>query len=58
MTDHIPIPRVTYTFHRVEGFYPLELRDDADARRNAKCNPGTLKVVRWPGEIVVWKAKP
>lgn len=46
-----------YTFHRTGHFYPLELRDDEDARANAECNPGTLKVVRWPGEVTVWTAK-
>lgn len=34
-----------YTFHRVGGFYPLELADNATARQNAIANPGTIKVV-------------
>lgn len=34
-----------YTFHRSEGFYPLELQDDTTALANALNNPGTLKVV-------------
>jgi hypothetical protein len=36
---------IPYTFIREDGFYPLVLKDDADAIANAKCNPGTLKVV-------------
>jgi hypothetical protein len=44
-----------YTFHRDKMFYPLELRDDNDARKNAELNPGTLKVVRWPEERIVWR---
>ncbi len=35
-----------YLFHRKDMFYPLELKDDADAVANAKCNPGTTKVER------------
>lgn len=34
-----------YTFHRKDGFYPLQLNSDDEAIANAKCNPGTLKVV-------------
>lgn len=33
-----------YIFFRDIGFYPIELRDDDDARANAECNPGTLRV--------------
>ena len=43
-----------YLFFRAEGFYPIELRDDADARANAECNPGTLKVETAIGEVV-WR---
>jgi hypothetical protein len=45
-----------YVFERAEGWYPLELKDDADARKNAELNPGTLKVTTrsgrpvWPNE--------
>lgn len=44
----------TYLFHRAEGFYPLVLADDADAKANAECNPGTLKVTTLD-ERVVWE---
>ncbi len=45
----------TYLFHRAEGFYPIELENHAIARKNAECNPGTLKVdVAGTGEIV-WR---
>jgi len=49
------IPEI-YVFHRAEGFYPIELKNDAEARKNAECNPGTLKVTTksgrpvWPNE--------
>jgi hypothetical protein len=43
-----------YTFHRANGFYPLCLRDDDEAIRNAFCNPGTLKVVNEMTRKVVW----
>ena len=47
-----------YTFHRpIDGrefFYPIVLDDDDQARRNAECNPGTLKVVNEMTERVVW----
>jgi len=45
-----------YTFHRKDGFYPLVLKDDADALANAKCNPGTLKVVNEITHVVVFDA--
>jgi hypothetical protein len=41
-----------YVFERAEGWYPLELKDDADARRNAELNPGTLKVTTKRGRPV------
>lgn len=43
----------TYIFHRDEGFYPIELKDDMDAIENAKCNSGTLKVETLDG-MVIW----
>lgn len=44
-----------YIFRRAEGFYPLLLRDDADAVANAECNPGTLRVEDYAGRQV-WPA--
>jgi hypothetical protein len=51
----------TYTFHRADRFYVIDLVDDDDARQNAECNPGTLKVIRWsPDKVlndkIVWEA--
>lgn len=43
-----------YIFIRKEGFYPVELRDDDDAKRNAEINPGTLRVEDLNGRVV-WK---
>lgn len=34
-----------YTFHREDGFYPIELANDAQAAHHVLFNPGTLKVV-------------
>jgi hypothetical protein len=34
-----------YTFHRKEGFYPIELSSDEEAMANVESNPGTIKVV-------------
>ena len=33
-----------YIFHRTEGWYSVDLRDDEDARKNAELNPGTVRV--------------
>lgn len=47
-----------YIFFRREGWYPIELRDDEEARRNAEHNPGTLKVERMDRRgksVVVWR---
>ena len=45
-----------YVFFRtMDGevfFYPVELADDADAKANAECNPGTIKVENIAGKIV------
>jgi hypothetical protein len=46
--------RRVYVFFREGMFYPIELRDDADARANAELNPGTLKVEDISGRTV-WK---
>lgn len=43
-----------YTFHRENGFYPLELASDEEARANAECNPGTVKVVNEITGETVW----
>jgi hypothetical protein len=48
----------TYIFHREGGkWYPLELRDNADAKANAECNPGTVKVTNAKTKEVVWELK-
>ena len=44
--------RVLYTFIRSDGFYFLDLKDDAEAAANAECNPGTLKVKTSDGRLV------
>lgn len=43
-----------YVFFRKEGFYPLELRDDEEAKRNAEWNPGTVRVEDINGKVV-WR---
>jgi hypothetical protein len=43
-----------YIFFRKEGFYPIELKDDADARANAERNPGTIRVIDGLTSIQVW----
>jgi hypothetical protein len=45
-----------YIFHRKEGWYPILLADDEDARRNAERNIGTTLVERFDG-TVVWRAQ-
>lgn len=47
-----------YAFIRADGFYPIDLRDDEDARKNAECNPGTLQVVNAITGKIVWQAEP
>ncbi|GJD69452.1 hypothetical protein [Methylobacterium gnaphalii] len=44
-----------YLFFRTGHFYPLELCDDAEAAKNAECNPGTTKVETVSGRRV-WTA--
>jgi hypothetical protein len=44
-------PRL-YVFVRAGGFYALELASDDDARKNAECNPGTIRVENQNGESV------
>jgi len=49
-----------YIFHRNDDnkrtFYPLELKDDADAIANAIANPGTVEVTDAKGRVV-WTPK-
>lgn len=45
-----------YIFFRDDMFYPIELKDDASAKRNAEINPGTLKVENAVTREVVWTA--
>ena len=50
-----------YIFHRSGNdgafFYPVDLKDDADALENVKCNPGTTKVTTPEGRTV-WEGDP
>jgi hypothetical protein len=41
-----------YIFFRKEGWYPLNLGSDEEARANAEHNPGTLKVETVQGRLV------
>jgi hypothetical protein len=41
-----------YIFFREGFFYPIGLRNDDDARKNALCNPGTTKVEDIDGRVV------
>ena len=41
-----------YIFFRKEGWYPLVLRDDEDARTNAETNPGTVRVENIDGRVI------
>lgn len=47
--------KTLFTFHRVEGFYPLELESNESARENAECNPGTEMVVNELTKAIVWE---
>ena len=42
----------TYIFHRKEGWYPVELRNDQEALDCVPLNPGTLKVTDANGRVV------
>lgn len=44
----------SYMFVRAEGFYFLDLGSDEEAKANAKCNPGTLKVINAIEGTTVW----
>lgn len=41
-----------YVFFRPGHFYPLELVNDEDARANAECNPGTIRVEDGHGRVI------
>lgn len=45
----------TYIFFRDGTFYPVELSSDEQARKNAECNPGTLKVENALTREIVWE---
>lgn len=44
-----------YVFFRDGFFYPIGLTDDEDAKVNAECNPGTIRVERLNGDVV-WRS--
>lgn len=46
--------RNIYIFIRADGFYQLELENDAVAKANAENNPGTLRV-KTPDGKIVWE---
>ena len=46
--------RTRYVFFRDGMFYPIEMKDDADACANAECNPGTTRVEDANGRVV-WR---
>lgn len=41
-----------YIFYRGNNWYPIGLKDDADAISNARCNPGTTKVTNEKGKVI------
>ena len=43
-----------YTFHRSDGFYPVELVNDVEAAHHVLFNPGTVKVVNHTTGKVVY----
>lgn len=45
-----------YTFHRQNGWYPIELVNDIEAARHIPFNPGTVKVVNETTGKVVYDA--
>lgn len=46
----------TYTFHRADMWYPIELENDDEAHAHVELNPGTTKVVNEDTDTVVWEA--
>lgn len=56
---HPVVGRNVYTFHREDGWYPIELVNDIEAAHHVLFNPGTIKVVNeTTGKIVFDAAKP
>jgi hypothetical protein len=45
-------PKPPYIFFRESGWYPIECRNDEDARNQADINPGTVRVERHIGKVV------
>lgn len=43
-----------YTFFREGGFYPMEFGSDGEAKANAACNLGTIKVVNEFTKDTIW----
>jgi hypothetical protein len=56
-TNEVSGQKSLYVFFRESGFYPLELRDDNDARANAESNPGTIRVLKMPMEEQVSRSR-
>lgn len=58
----LQIPRVVegeeavniYTFHREDGWYPIELVNDMEATHHIAFNPGTIKVVNFTTRKVLF----
>lgn len=44
-----------YIFVREQGWYPLELKDSAEAIANAECNEGTLLVEDVETGEIIWR---
>jgi hypothetical protein len=45
-------PLQPYLFIRATHFYLIDLHGDEDARANAECNPGTVRVENMQGRQV------
>ena len=48
--------KTPYIFFRKGMWYPLEMKNDADACANAECNPGTTRVEDIKGRVV-WRVQ-
>lgn len=46
----------TYLFFRLEGFYPVQYPNDAEAIKGAEANKGTMRVETVSGRVI-WKLK-